>query len=125
MISYTAYKVLHFLGLFALFVSLAVALGRTGLVAEGEVDPWKKRLSIAHGVSMLVVLTAGFGLMARIGVMHGVVFPGWIWLKLAIWFLLGGLLSMAYRRSSWAGVTLVLLPVLAAVAGWAALTKPF
>lgn len=125
MISYAAYKVLHYLGLFGLFVTLGAALGRSGMVAEGATDPWKKRLAILHGVSLLVVLTAGFGLMARIGVMHGVVFPGWVWIKLAIWLVVGGLVALAFRRSPWVGATLVLLPVLAAVAGWVALTKPF
>lgn len=125
MISYTAYKILHYLGLLALVVTLGAALGRAGLVPEGSKDPWKKRLGILHGVSLLVVLIAGFGLMARVGVMHGVLFPGWIWIKLAIWLVVGGMVALAFRRSRWAGAALVLLPVLAAVAGYVALTKPF
>lgn len=125
MISYAAYKVLHYLGLFGLVVTLGVALGRAGLVPEGSADPWKRRLGILHGVSLLVVLTAGFGLMARVGVMHGALFPGWIWIKLAIWLAVGGMVALAFRRSRWSGAALVALPVLAAVAGYVALTKPF
>ena len=125
MIPYAAYKVLHYLGLFGLFVTLAVALGRASSVPPGTVDPWKRRLSVIHGVCMLTVLTAGFGLMARIGVMHGALFPGWVWAKLAIWLILGGLLSLAVRRSRWTGPALVVLPFLAAAAGYLALVKPF
>jgi len=125
MISYNAYKVLHFLGLFGLFVTLAVALGRAAALPTGTEDPWKRRLSALHGISLLVVLVAGFGLMARIGVMHGALFPGWIWAKLGIWLVLGGAMALASRRSRWSGAALVALPVLAAVAGFLALAKPF
>lgn len=125
MISYAAYKILHYVGIFALVVTLAVALGRSSLLPEGSKDPWKKRLGMLHGLALLVVLTGGFGLMARVGVTHGTLFPGWIWIKLAIWVVVGGLVALAFRHSRWAGAALVLLPALAAVAGWVALTKPF
>lgn len=125
MIPYAAYKVLHYLGLFALFVTLAVALGRAPSIPAGTVDPWKRRLSVMHGLSLLVVLTAGFGLMARIGITHGALFPGWVWAKLLIWLALGGAISLAVRHSRWAGAALVLLPFLAATAGYLALVKPF
>jgi hypothetical protein len=57
--------------------------------------------------------------------MHGALFPGWIWAKLAIWLILGGVIALASRRSHWTGAALVALPFLAAVAGYLALTKPF
>jgi hypothetical protein len=124
-ISYATYKVLHLLGLFGLFVTLAAALGRAAVLAPGTEDPWRRRLAAFHGVSLLVVLTGGFGLMARLGIMHGVLFPGWIWAKLGIWVVAGGLLGLAFRRSRWSGLALALLPLLAAVAGYLALNKPF
>lgn len=124
MIPYAAYKVLHYLGLFGLFVTLGVALGRSRLVPEGEADPWKRRIGMLHGLFLFLILLAGFGLMARIGVMHGVLFPGWIWLKLAIWLLVGGFVALAFR-GKWVGAALVLLPLLGTLAGFLALTKPF
>jgi uncharacterized membrane protein SirB2 len=125
MISYAIYKILHYLGLFGLFVTLAVALGRAAVLPAETVDPWKRRLAALHGICLLVVLTAGFGLMARIGVMHGDLFPGWIWAKLGIWLILGGIIALASRRSRWTGAAIVALPFLAALAGYLALVKPF
>lgn len=125
MIPYAVYKVAHYLGLFALFVTLSAALARSAALPPGTEDPWRKRLSALHGISMLVVLIAGFGLMARLGIMHGALFPGWIWAKLVLWALLGALLGLAIRRSRWTGPALVILPFVAALAGFLALIKPF
>ena len=125
MISYTTYRVLHYLAVFGLVVTLAAALGRGALLPEGAEDPWRRRLAALHGASLLLVAVAGFGLIARLDLLRGALLPGWIWAKLVIWLTLGGLVSLAFRRSRWSGAALVLLPFLAALAGYLALAKPF
>ena len=121
--SYTVYKVVHYLGIFLLVASLGAALGRQ--VASDGPDPLRRRFAALHGTALFVVLLGGFGMLARLGVDHGALFPGWIWAKLAIWVVLGGLLTLARRRAAWSMRLLLLVPVLAALAGYVAYTKPF
>jgi hypothetical protein len=129
MISIATYKLIHYLGIFALLAGLSANLGRAALgsadtpAGEGVADPWKKRLGILHGIALFLILLGGFGMLARIGVDHGELFPGWVWMKLGIWVLLGGLIA-ARRRASWAARGLLLVPVLAWLAAWSAFTKP-
>ncbi|MEX2528926.1 MAG: hypothetical protein WEA09_14940 [Gemmatimonadota bacterium] len=119
--SYFTYKVIHYLGIFILVTSLGAALGQLAVEREGL----RRRWWVAHGVGLFLVLLGGFGLLARIGVEHGELFPGWVWLKLAIWVTMGGILWVARRKRSWSMALLALVPLLAALAGYTGLMKPF
>jgi hypothetical protein len=120
---YIVYKVIHYLGIFLLVVVLGASMGRR-VAAEGP-DPLKKRFATLHGLALFLVLLGGFGLLARINVEHGTLFPGWVWVKLAIWVLLGGIVVVARKRSGWAMPLILLVPVLAMLAGYVAYAKPF
>jgi hypothetical protein len=127
MISYTVYKVVHYLGLFVLVAALSASLARLttpGLKGEAP-DPWARRLGSAHGIALFLVLLGGFGMLARLGVTEGLSLPGWIWAKMTIWVVLGGLVALGRRRREWAPVLLAGVPLLAVLAGIIALTKPF
>jgi len=121
--SYLTYKLIHYLGIFILVAALGAALGRQAMT-DGR-DPLRSRLGAVHGVALFLVLLGGFGLMARVGVDHGSMFPGWILAKLAIWVLLGGVLFVARRNQRWTMPLLAIVPLLAVLAGWMAFTKPF
>jgi hypothetical protein len=123
-ISYEVYKIIHYVGFFALFVTLGAALARSPLLG-GTRDPWRRALTASHGVGLFLILLGGFGMLARLGVEHGNLFPGWIWIKLVLWVVAGALISVAWRRAGWAGATLVLLPLIGILAGAVALLKPF
>lgn len=126
MISYTTYKIVHYLGLFVLVVAVAAALGRLAArPPSAERDPWRRSLGAIHGLALFFVLLGGFGMLARLEVTSGLGLPGWIWAKLAIWTALGGVVAVARRRRGWTTPLLVLVPVLAMLAGAIALTKPF
>ena len=59
MLSVAAYKVVHIFGVLLLFVALGAALG----------DGSRRRLaSMTHGIGLLIVLIAGFGALARLGI---------------------------------------------------------
>lgn len=121
--SYVVYKVIHYLGIFLLVVVLGASMGRR--VAARGPDPLRKRFSMLHGTALFLVLLGGFGLLARINVQHGGLFPGWVWVKLAIWTILGGIVVLARKKEGWAMPLLLMVPVLAMLAGYVAYTKPF
>lgn len=133
MLSYAVYKTVHYLGIFVLVTAVTAALARaaasgltpsaagSGSVPEGDTpDPWKKRLVIAHGVGLFLVLLGGFGMLARLGL--GL--TGWVNAKLTIWLLLGGLIALR-RSAAAASWGVVVVPILAVLAGYIAYTKPF
>ena len=120
--SYEFYKVLHLLGLMLLFFSLG------GYTLKGAPEgPGAKRakilLAVTHGVGLLFLLVAGFGLLAKLQLMKGI--PVWAWCKLVVWLAFGAApvaikRTPALVRPVWAA--LVLLGTLAA---YLAIFKPF
>lgn len=122
--SYNIYKLIHFLGIFALLTALAAG-GMHALRGGTRADnPHRRLLGIAHGLSLFLILLGGFGMLARLGIVEGGL-PGWIWAKLAIWLLLGGALALAARGRQAAAAVLIGVPLLALAAGAIALYKPF
>ncbi len=89
---------------------------------DREVKPLRKLLMMGHGVAMVVVFVAGFGLMARLGIMGG--WPTWIFIKLALWLLLGASVVLVRRTPEMGRVWLFLLPCVGAAAAWVAFTHP-
>jgi hypothetical protein len=124
MFSLAFYKVVHLLGVAMVMVSLAGA-AVAAVSGEGFArSPFRRLLSIMHGVSGLLVLVGGFGMLARLGVMHGSGFPGWIWVKLVLFFVIGGSLLVPRYFPSLAKPFLVVLPLLVALAAYVAIYKP-
>lgn len=117
--SYLTYKVLHLVAILFLFTSLGslAVIGRSG-------DSRVRRLALAvHGISVLVVLVAGFGLLARLGFFGDI--PAWAWLKMGIWAIVAVAAWPLLRRPEWGRALWLVLPALGGVAAWLAVTKPF
>jgi len=116
------YKILHLTALITLF-TLA---GGTALHAANGGDKASNRarglVGILHGIALVVALVSGFGLLARLGLGFD---NGWIWVKLAIWLTFAVLGTLPYRKPALAKPILLLLPLLAALAAYLALYKPF
>lgn len=106
--------------LFASLGGMAVLGLRGG--EDREVGPVRKLLSAMHGVALLVVFVAGFGLMARLGIMSG--WPTWIYVKIALWLVLGAATTLVRRTPELGRVWLLLLPLVGGAAAWVALTHP-
>ncbi|HJL42511.1 MAG TPA: hypothetical protein RMG48_14505 [Myxococcales bacterium LLY-WYZ-16_1] len=119
--SYKLYALLHHVGLF----SVLVALGGTIVGARlGWADTGLRRILVAiHGTGLFILLVAGFGALAKLGVTSGV--PGWIIGKIVIWIILGGLVVPIRRAPQQSMLWLVLVPVLGLGSAWLALYKPF
>lgn len=122
--SYIAYKLLHFLGIFTMLTALAATAMHAARGGTRADNPYRRTLGFAHGVAALLILTGGFGMLARMGAMHGAL-PAWVLVKLGIWVTLGGAMALPYRGRAMAKGLLVAVPLLAAAAGATALYKPF
>jgi len=81
----------------------------------------RKRSMMLGGILSLLLLVAGFGLLAKLQL--GM--PGWIVLKLVAWIGLSALGGLAFRRPDKAGGLAVVAAVLIAVAVYAVYAKPF
>jgi hypothetical protein len=119
---YVAYKLLHYAGLFLLFTSLGgLCAARFGQGQGAEGERWLKLL---HGMALLMAFVAGFGMLARLGQPSPASWPFWIWLKLAIWTTLGAAPVLIKRAERWAGLLLVVLPLIGLCGALLVLYKP-
>jgi hypothetical protein len=125
MIGYQAYKVIHLIGIFLTLAGLAGLALAAANGATKHSNSARRLISVFHGLGLVVALLGGFGLLARLGVMHGGMWPGWVWAKLAIWLTLGALVALPYRRPDLARLVFIALPVLGGLASWLAIYKPF
>lgn len=122
MLSYSVYKVVHVTGSFLLFSALgAMALGSSeGLVSDRTAA--RKLVSVSHGIALVIILVGGFGTLARLGISSP--FPMWVWLKLAIWVLMGGLTVLIRKMPAFAKLFFWLTPLLGTFAAYLAIYKP-
>ncbi len=121
---YGIYKLIHFLGIFTLLgalVAAAMHVLRGGTRAD---DRYRRWLLSLHGVAAFLIVLGGFGMLARMGVLHGAL-PGWAVAKLVIWVVAAGLVALPYRGRALARVVLVTLPIVLLAAAATALYKPF
>lgn len=122
--SYPFYKILHFVGIFMMLVALAATCMHAATGGSKADNPFRKALGATHGIAALLILTGGFGMLARLGIVQGGL-PIWVIVKLAIWVALAAAVALPYLSRTWARALLVAMPVLAALAGATALLKPF
>lgn len=124
MLSYQFYNTLHVIGI----LLLVTALGGMALHAANGgtrvTNVARGLIAALHGLGALLILVAGFGMLARLGVMHGAAFPGWVWAKLAIWAILVGAAFAPYRWPALARPMLLALPLLGGLAAYMAIYKP-
>jgi hypothetical protein len=121
---YNVYKLAHFLGIFTLLITLALSSLHVLKGGTRADNPHRRILGAIHGTAVFLILLGGFGMLARLGIVQGGL-PAWIYLKLGIWLILGGALSLVYRGAGFARMLLVGMPLLAVLAAAIALYKPF
>ena len=114
-------RLLHFFGLFLTFGALGAACALRLSPQPSASASARKLVGMLHGIGLLLVLVAGFGMLARLGVSG---LPAWVWMKLGIWLLLGGSVAVVQRSERLAAPLLALLPLLGGLAAWIAVHKP-
>lgn len=121
--SYYFYKVLHVTAVLAVFAAIGGACLHAMNGGAREGSSGRGLVNALHGIFLFVALVGGFGLLARMGMATG--WPGWVWAKLVIWLVVGGLVALPYRKPELAKPLLLSLPLLGLAASWLAVTKPF
>lgn len=117
--SYEFYRVLHVFAIILLFTSLGTLAATAGTTSS----QLRRLAGVAHGVALVIVLVAGFGLLARLN-MFGAI-PNWAWAKFGLWLILAMAVVPLRRKPEWAVVIWTGLPILGGLAAWLAITKPF
>ncbi|MEX2584498.1 MAG: hypothetical protein WD766_14610 [Gemmatimonadota bacterium] len=124
MFSHQLYNLVHIVGLVFLMAGLGGMTLSAATATAGEVR-WTRRLAIAfHAVGIFLVLLGGFGMLARLGIVQGSSWPGWVWVKMGVWIVLGAAAFLPYRFPRTARPVLLLLPVLGGLAAYMAIYKP-
>jgi sulfite exporter TauE/SafE len=117
--SYEFYNIVHVIGVLFLFT----ALGALAATAGSSSVPLRRLAAIAHGVAVVVILVAGFGLLARLGHFGDV--PAWAYGKMGLWALLAVAVIPLKRKPEWAPALWLLIPVIGSLAVWLAVSQPF
>jgi hypothetical protein len=121
---YNVYKLIHFLGISTLLITLAISCVHVLKGGTRRDMAHRRPLAVAHGVAAFLILLGGFGMLARLGIVQGGL-PGWIYAKLGIWLFLGFSLTLGYAGVRPARVLLVAAPLVTVLAAAIALYKPF
>ena len=122
MIAYQIYKIIHLGGLTLLLMGLSGLL--FAFAMNKEIPPRLRTLGFAiHGIGLFLMLLGGFGMAARLGIVREL--PGWMYAKLAIWVVMGGVVALVKRKSQHTLGIVSLLTVLVGTAAYLALYKPF
>ena len=123
--TYEIYKIIHIFGLILLFIALGGMMLHVMNGGTKASNGSRLFTSITHGVAMFIVLLGGFGLMARKGIPHMGPYPVWLYVKVSVWLLFGFLPVIIWRKPSFGRVLWLTVPILAAVAAYFAILKPF
>ena len=112
--SYEFYKVLHLIGLVTLFASL-------GALTVIPADRRKPFMGL-HGTATVIMLVAGFGLIAKLGLVQNM--GAWLYGKMVIWLVLGAMPVGLRKKPEMAFSILLMSLVLGAISAMLAIYKP-
>ena len=87
------YQILHIAGIIMIFTGYGALLA-CSLIKSDDASV-RKLGSATSGIGLLLVLVAGFGMMAKLG--YSITTP-WLIVKLLIWFTLGGMTALINRK---------------------------
>ena len=112
--TYETYKILHIVGLLLVFLGLGGQLVGSG---SGKFP------AVLHGLGMVVLLVAGFGLLARLGASWP--WAGWVWGKVVVWLVIGALPALHKKKVLPDQIAWIAAVAIGGAAAWLAIAKPF
>ena len=115
--SYEFYKVLHVVGIILVFMSLGGALLHATGGGTREQNPARKLIAALNGTGLLLIIVAGFGMLAKIQSMSAGI-PSWLHPKLLIWLLIAASPALLARKPGSAKAMWFVLPLLGAAAAY-------
>jgi uncharacterized membrane protein SirB2 len=121
--SYEFYKIMHVSAVLILFTSLGTLAASASASTAGEGARLRRLAKIAHGVALVIIFVAGFGLMARLGMFGEIAL--WAWAKMGLWLVLGIAVLPLRRRPEWASKLWFVIVGAGGLAAWLAIQKPF
>lgn len=122
MLSRDFYELIHLVGIAMLFVAIGGVAVHAANGGTKTNTSTRGLVGATFGVGALLIFVSGFGMMARTGIMSSM--PSWVIVKIMIWLLLGGVVLLPYRKPALARPFVLLLPLLAGLAGYMAVYKP-
>ncbi len=124
MFSQDVYWTLHILGVGLLVMSIGGVSLHAMSGGTKDTSGGKALAAASHGLGMLLILVAGFGMLARLELMAGGL-PGWAWAKLLVWLTLGLLFMVPYRKPELSKLVWLGTAGLLVAAAFLAHAKPF
>ena len=118
--SYEFYKVLHVVGIILVFMTLGASVLHAATqanLANPQPNPQRKLIAALNGTGLLLIIVAGFGMLAKIQSMSAGI-PGWLHPKLLIWLLLGAAPVLISRKPGLARAMWLIIPLLGATAAF-------
>ncbi|MDF3818592.1 hypothetical protein P3G55_01700 [Leptospira sp. 96542] len=122
--SFQVLKLVHITGIFLLFFSLGGIALYTLNGGKKSDNKYRLLAAITHGLGLILLIGAGFPMLKHVGVSHAAL-PGWVWVKLVIWLMFGGLLALVSKKEQFAKILWFGFPILGITAGYLAIFKPF
>lgn len=113
--TYLTYKFIHVVSIVVIFL----AIGGLSCLAQGTTS--RKIFSAIHGIFLVVIFVAGFGLIARLKLPYP--WPAWIWLKILGWFIIA--MAPKFTKSLGPAITLFIYGSIGTIMAYLALYKPF
>jgi hypothetical protein len=102
---------------------LLLSLGAYLILSMNKSINGRKLAAITHGISILIILVAGFGLLTRLGYLSVNSWPIWVWFKVAIWLILALTIILIRRMPNLTPVLWFLIPILSGLAAFLAIYK--
>lgn len=123
MFSYQLYNLLHILGIVLVFMSIGALAFHGANGGTKETNKVRGLIMSSHGIGLLLIVVAGFGMLARTRSMAAGL-PGWLHPKLLIWVLVAAAPMILNRKPQWGKALWFVFPLLAATAAYFAINHP-
>ena len=114
------YRLIHLIGVVVVMVALGAA------VATTKGSPGRGLAMALHGLGLLALLVAGFGMLAKLNAANpNYGYPNWMWAKVGIWAVLAFLPAVVKGGKLGVGLAVLLAALLGGGAVYLVTMKPF